>query len=169
MGSVSDGPRVPEHIEKRLTACARAARGGLKLAVVDALVLCESYRRPPPAWLVEEVAQLVSSLTTKIEIKRRRQDMIHFARWDAVRELCDRRDEFEQRKDDRAKTWDNRYAAVSELFEGTIAAGAPDTIKDSYQFVGREVEEGRGWRFYHADPRIDPTSDPHWLCKVRQK
>jgi hypothetical protein len=133
------------------------------LAIIDALVLCESCRRPPPAWLVEAVAQLVDTSTTPLERKRRRELMIHFARWDAVRELCDRRDEFEECGDDRARTWENRYAAVSELFEGTLAAGVPDTIKASYQFVQTEVEEGRGWQFYLADPSVDPTSNLHVL------
>jgi hypothetical protein len=140
------------------------------LAVVDALALCASHRRPPPLWLVEEVAQLVEASTTPIDKKRRRHDMVHLARWDAVKELCDRRDEFEERGDDRARTWDNRYVAVSELFEGTPAAGEPDTIKASYQFVEREVREKRGWRFYIAEsPDIDPASDPNWVTKGRQE
>jgi hypothetical protein len=156
-------------LEERLAACAKAARGGLKLALLDALVLCASHRRPFPGWLVEELVQLVDSSISPFDKKRRRQDMVHFTRWDAVMELCDRRDEFDRRGDDRARTWEKRYAAVSDLFEGTPAAGEPATIKDSYQFVEREIRDGRGWRFYRADPRIDPTSDPHALTAPRQE
>ncbi|MGC2338824.1 MAG: hypothetical protein WA625_24145 [Pseudolabrys sp.] len=96
-----------------------------------------------------------------LEKRRRRQDMVHFTRFDAVTELRERRHGLlAQHNDDRGSTWEKCYAAVAELLEGTKAAGTEGTIKASYQYVKREIEEGRGDRFLLMDRRIDETSDP---------
>jgi hypothetical protein len=69
--------------------------------------------------------------------------MIHFARWDAVRELRDRKGE-----DGIPKTWEDAYELASEYFEGSEAAGSARTMKESYQLVRRHLNEGSGGRYY---------------------
>jgi hypothetical protein len=150
-----------------LAACEKAWRSGLLLAVADAVEICRLSRQPPPDWLAEAVAVTVTKRMTKFERRRRRQDMIHLVRWDAVTELRERRHELlndprhdPDKPDDRGMTWEKCYAAVSELLAGTEAAGADDTIKASYIYVQRETEAGHGDRFLLIDRRIDETSDP---------
>src|SRR5262249_1064927 len=109
----------------------------------------------------------VAEQMSPIEKRRRREAMIHYARWDAVNELRERKDEILARGDNRGSSWEKRYGAVSELFEGTEAEGEPDTIKASYQWVEREIREGRSGQFMIVDPRIDPIGSP--VSKKRKR
>ena len=146
--------------EERLATCERAWReSSLGLIVVDAVEICASYGRPPPRWVIEAVASLADAGMTQSEKNRRQQDTIDLMRWEAVKELRERRKElYHQMGDDRGHTWDNAYAAVSEMLERTPAACGEDAVKTSYKYVEREMREGRGARFYIADPRLDSTS-----------
>lgn len=155
-----------------LAACEKAWRSGLRLAVADAVEICRLYRQAPPDWLADAVATTITQSMTKIEKRRRHEDMKHYTRWDAVAELRQRRHELLQLSrsvplpgghfvdDDRGSTWEKCFIAVSKLLEGTEAAGSEATIKASYQYVKHEIEVGRGDRFLLVDPRIDATSDP---------
>ena len=69
-----------------LATMERAWRAGLLLAVADAVSICRSHHVPPPPWLVEASAKVAALGITKAQWRRRRENMIHFTRWDAVKE-----------------------------------------------------------------------------------
>jgi hypothetical protein len=136
----------------------KAYHQGLLLAAADAVLICHMWRQPPPDWLPDAVAVAISRRTTKIEKKRRRQDMIHYARWSAVQALRERRNELlRDFGDDSGMTWEKCWAMVSTLLENTDAAGSEDTIKASYALVQRDGGTGR---FLMLSPRIDETCGP---------
>ncbi len=139
--------------ERELRHMEQAWRAGVADALTDAVDWCETFGEPPPRWVSQGVRAIVAGHVG--EQKRpgrlgnvkaaRRQDMIHFARWDAVKEC-------RERKGQRGipDTWEKCYAAVSEMLEGTLAEGAEETIKASYQLVERRGREGDGLRYYVA-------------------
>lgn len=158
-----------------LAACERAWRTGLQLAVADAVEICRSYRQPPPDWLADAVASIVTSQMSALDRKRRRADLVHHVRWDAVTELRERRFDLLALSravprplpsvrfadhargltptpvrfvdDVRGLTWEAVFEAVSEELRGTEARGSARVIKASYQLVQREIRAGRGARF----------------------
>lgn len=144
-------------VTDQLRACENAWREGSLPALAKAIQLCHRYERPLPAWAVHGALAAVSAQFDASTAGRRgrlanrkvahQQDMIHYARWDAVKELRDRREEL----GGIASTWEEAYAAVAELLEGTEAAGSEATIKRSYQLVERAFRNGEGARFYQAD------------------
>jgi hypothetical protein len=132
---------------EQLAACEKAWRAGLLLAVTKGLEICRLYRQPPPGWIVGAVAKVVKERMTKFERRRYRQDLIHYERFDAVRELRERRHELAKLGDNRGASWERAYDAVSDLLKGTRAAGSADTVKASYQYVQTEFKAGRAGRF----------------------
>ena len=133
-----------------MKSCEAAWRHGVTAAAVQALEYCRDCARPPPDWLVLAVQTIARTNETPAQAKRREADAIHFARYDAVQELRARRDEFALRGDDRAATWDSIFAAVTELLEGTDAAGGPDAVRRSYELVKRDMAAGRGAKYFQA-------------------
>ena len=138
--------------ERELRQMEQAWRAGVADALTDAVAWCECFGEPPPRWVSLGVRAVVAGHGKQKVPGRlgnvkaaRRQDMIHFARYDAVTECRDR-------KGQRGipTTWPECYAAVSEMFEGTEAAGREETIKASYQLVARRMREGDGLRYYTA-------------------
>jgi hypothetical protein len=130
------------------------------LAVVDAIAICRLYRQPPPEWLEEAVASIVDDRLSKDQKRRRREAMIHYTRSDAVSELYERRKELLVNfNDDRGRTLERCYEAVSERFEDTEAGGSVETIRKSCQIVAKETKEGRGGQYMIFGPRLDSSSD----------
>jgi len=137
--------------ERELRHMEQAWRAGVADALTDAVAWCECFGEPPPRWVSQGVLALVAGHVGEQKgpgrlgnVKAtRRQDMIHFARWDAVTECRDR-------KGQRGipTTWPECYAAVSEMFVGTEAEGAEETMKASYQLVARRMREGDDLRYY---------------------
>ena len=140
---------------EKLAAYEKAWRDGLQLAVVAALETCRLYRQPPPEWVSGAVAKVVQGRMTKLERRRRRQNLIHYERYDAVVEWRERRHELSKLGDDQRTSWERAYTAVSELLKGTPAAGSEDTIKASYQYVQKEIKAGRGGQFMILSPLVD--------------
>ena len=70
--------------------------------------------------------------------------MVDCTRWGLVRDLRERRHEFD---DDRGTTWEKCYSAVSEELKGTIAAGGSDAIKASYNHVQQALKNGQAGYF----------------------
>jgi hypothetical protein len=143
-----------------LAYCEKAWLAGISPAVADAVAICRTYRQAPPAWLVEAVITVAKASLTPVETRRRRENMIHLTRWDAVRDLRDRRHQLlEQHGDNRGTSWERCFAAVSEYLEDTEAAGSESTIRASYDIVQRAIRAGRGGEFLLVNRRIDETSD----------
>jgi hypothetical protein len=139
-------------LARELGSAQRAWKQGNERGLRQALLLCERFHRPLPRWAT---AGLLSLLDGEKAVKNwtgrharaataSAEDMKHFTRWDAVREMRDRQPELASI----ASTWDATYAAVAELLEGSEAAGTEETIARSYKLVQREMRAGRGGRFY---------------------
>jgi hypothetical protein len=79
--------------EQHLEHCERAWRAGVLMAISEAVATCRMYCEPPPEWLAEAVAGLVHRRQTAAEKRRHWENYIHYARWDAVKELRERADE----------------------------------------------------------------------------
>ena len=122
-------------------------RDGSPAAVIHAVQLCAEYERPMPSWLVKAVIELAKDRISDRDRRNFRNKQIHYARWDAVVELRERRlQQMAEHGDDRAMTWPNAYVAVSELLEGSPAAGSPEAVEFSYKLVQREMS-GLGGQF----------------------
>ncbi len=127
--------------QRQMLKCERAWNTGAAEAVYDAMNECVRFNRAPPTWLLKAVETLARRDVR--DKPTRRQDMVHFERWDAVRELRDRKGE-----PGIPNTWEECYERVSEYFQGTPAAGSPETIRASYKLVRKNMEEGRASRYY---------------------
>jgi hypothetical protein len=79
--------------DQHVATCERAWRAGVLEAVREALSACLIYQEPPPQWLLEAVAGLIRQQHTPAYLKRRHELAVHYARFDAVRELSERADE----------------------------------------------------------------------------
>jgi hypothetical protein len=165
--------RAASHCAAALAPRERAWRLKLPnapLAVADAVLLCEFYGQPPPPWVAAAVIEMASKTMPQIDVKRHREDMKHWVRWEAVKELRERKDQlYADFGDERGTAWDRVWPAVSELFEKTPANGSPPTIKASYLYVETELKEGRGARFLFVDRRIDPDNDPRVLTAKKHR
>ncbi len=142
-----------------LATCERAWYSGSLLALADAVILCSKAEQSLPDWTVRAVVKILAARFSGKDHKRRgrlarldkahRQDMIHYTRWDAVTELRDRQPELASI----ARTWVQTYEAVSELLEGTLAAGSAKTIQNSYQLVQRAMRKKKGAGQYYIPSR----------------
>ena len=142
-----------ERFEGKLAMCERAWQAGNFPVLIDAIILCARYGRPPPQWAtianLEVLIERYEGITRKkrgrigsVPKNEYRQRQIHYERWDAVRELRDRKAEL---KDVGCEpTWDAVYENASRILKCTYAAGSPDVIKRSYQMVQRAMKEGQG-------------------------
>jgi hypothetical protein len=128
-------------VERELRLCEQAWQSGVSQAVADGLAWCERHKLPPPPWLCNAVRVLVER--DVIGAADRKWDMIHYRRWDAVRELRDRKGEHGI-----PKTWPECFAAVSQHFEGTEAGGSAETIRASYNLVTKRMRSRHAHRYY---------------------
>jgi len=113
---------------------------GVDVAVGEALRCCRQFQQVPPGWLVDAVTQLVTESPRETAKRRKRHaaDMLHYERWDCVNELRERKSELPE-----GKTWDLAYDAASEMLRGTAAGGSPESMRQSYRRVARDLREGR--------------------------
>lgn len=139
-----------EHMKR----CEAAWRAGVSLAVAEAVSICRIYQHLPPPWLDEAVAQIVEQKQTPAEAQEYLFNMKHYTRWDAVKELRERKAEFLERGDTRAATWDNIFSAVSEVLADTAFAGGRDAIEKSYKEVERDMREGKAAKYFTPFIRI---------------
>src|SRR4029450_1168119 len=113
-------------------------------ALAAALVLCSKGRAALPDWAATGVQQVLATL-----IGTTPDYMMHYTRWEMVRELRDRKAElfaaqrvyarkhhsaYEPRYDFKP-TWDAAYENASKASAGTPYEGSADTIKKSYQLI----------------------------------
>jgi hypothetical protein len=91
--------------------------------------------------------------------KRHQRDIIDYMRWDAVTELHTREGDLiipppgrpsERRRigDEYGTSWLKHYRAASKILAGSIAAGGPGAVKQSYGRVQRNLKSGRGGRYF---------------------
>ena len=168
--SSNEGPdlSLDELHERELGRSERAWRGGsVPTALVDAIILCHKARKPIPLWTAQGAVTLIMMLMRGKSLKthgrlahpmrRYRSAMIDYERWDAVKELEDRRHELvavvqalsDNERDQRPAfanleheaSVGSRCEAVAELFEQTNnrAKGSPETILRSYKKVNRAM------------------------------
>jgi hypothetical protein len=120
----------------RLDQFERNWRAGDLVAPAEAARLCRLYQQPIPRWLENAFATLVVQHMPNDEKRDRRAFNNHRRRWETVRELGERQQQLlEQFNDDRGKTWEMRWKAVSEILDGTEAAGSPETVRASYKLI----------------------------------
>jgi len=121
----------------RLTPKCRAGDGP---AIAEAVYRCRVHKQPPPDWLADAVAKLADRRMPDQERRLRHVFATHRERWEAVVELRECSDalkacSIELRNDDRGKTLEKCFAAVSEALANTDAAGSAETIKASYYLI----------------------------------
>lgn len=131
---------------RELECLERAYADGSNSALAAAVKLCGVSRQPLPKWVSNGV---LLALKEKNTGKRGRptNDQTHYIRWDAVRELRDRREEL---ADTYKPTWEAAYQYVSDMLRGTEAQGEPHSIEASYKKVERIFRKGAGARFYQT-------------------
>jgi hypothetical protein len=140
-------------VDRKLEDLERAWRDGNFAALSAAMKCCRKHERTPPDWLVEGVEEVctvrgqaggLGRLGAREEADR--QNRIHYMRWDAIKELHARKHELANII---KPTWEEAYIAAARGLRGTIAAGAPDTMKASYQIVQKAFKNGQGARRFY--------------------
>jgi len=129
------------YVRRELARCEQAWKAGIKDAVSDAVALCSDFRCQIPHWLSQAVNDALAG--KGLSDAKRQQDLVHYVRWDAVRELRDRKGE-----DGIPRSWEKCYAHASDILKGTKAEGAPETIRASYKRVAQEMRERLAQRYY---------------------
>jgi hypothetical protein len=117
---------------RRMYLLERDWRAGDLPAAAEAARLCWLHRQPLPEWLADAVAALVDRGMTDAEKRDRRALAIHLARWEAVKELRERRQQLlEEHDDDCGTSWERVWPAVSDI----LAAGSDETVRASYKLI----------------------------------
>ena len=148
---------IDAFLEQKIATCERAWHAGSFPALMDVIALCKRYSRPLPQWAADGALKALAERYEGAGGEKRgclaslknehRQRYIHYSRWDAVRELRDRRRELADRCE---PTWDAVYENASKVLQGTVAAGGPDAVKKSYKRVAQAFREGRGAEYHMA-------------------
>jgi hypothetical protein len=140
-------PRAAEQIYgERLRVFKRSWDDGSLAALADAVQLCRQWEIPLPDWVADGVQRMLAEpkLCAKLMATERRNN-IHYTRWDAVRELRDRRGELAAAG--YRPSWNDAYCNAAEKLADTEAAGSPAAVAKSYQKVEKLFRVGRGARF----------------------
>jgi hypothetical protein len=125
------GEQEREHIARRLDLLEHDWRRGDLLAAAEAARLCRLYRQPPPPWLVNAIATLVDQHMTDAEKRDRRAFDDHRDRWEAVRELRERRHQrLEQFNDGRGMRWEKIWRHVADV----LGCGE-EAVRRSYRLI----------------------------------
>jgi hypothetical protein len=116
---------------RQINRLERRWRAGDLVAPSEAAQLCRHYQQPPPKWLVDAVTRLINERMSDAEKRDRHAFAIHFTRWEAVKELRERRDQLlEEHGDDRGKRWEKIWRHVAD------ALGCKEeTVRSSYRLI----------------------------------
>jgi hypothetical protein len=166
-----------ERFERQMTRCRNAWEAGVSLAVKEAVTCCRIYQRAPPEWLDLAVATVFDQRQSKQEAAQYCDDMVHYTRWDAVKELQARAAELcelalRRHRDKRSElelvlisgwrpnavegeqiTLETCFDAVSILLKPTAAKGGSRAVENSYYIVEHAIEAGQGARYFLAAGR----------------
>ena len=134
----SDATYINAAVEARhrrdLEAALERLRDGDLTAVSEATRLLWLLDRVPRE-LVEASQELVIRAMAEDEKRARRDYRIAVTRWEALKELRERRHELARAGDDRGTSWPKARAAASKALRGTEARGSAGTIKYSYELI----------------------------------
>jgi hypothetical protein len=157
-----------------------------ELAVAAAIHYCTTHRLPAPQWLIDEAGNVLFSLLRHVKQEKRgrasgavaryRQDMIDYARWDAVREVREKQIEVRKQVDELrsnpsvpkalleerekmlfwvGRHWLRAYECAAMVLRGTNAAAGPDAMKASYLRVTRNNQDpSQSLRYHLFDPIV---------------
>ncbi len=134
----------PVQLHRRyLRRCESGWRSGVVAALIDAVEYCTHNTLPPLPWIADGVRALGSNsiLPKRPGRGSYTEDMKDYVRFIRVFELMIGLN---------PPTWEESYWRVSEELEGTEYAGAPDTIKKSYQRVKKRMSKNLG-RYYVSE------------------
>jgi hypothetical protein len=172
--------------ETRLDDFKEMYRSGGAMAVPAALDYCAQHGLVAPAWLANASADLFCKIlrldTPKTKgrsngfVTRLRQDMIDYARWDAVCEVLDKQKkielqfaelrtlskvppkilkEREKMRDRLGHTLDRAFECAEEILAKTRAGGGLDTIERSYRKVEKAFKNpNQAMRYHLLDSRF---------------
>jgi len=130
--------------ERRLREHEAAWQSGDARALSDAIDLCEFHKTRLPQWVREGVR----AFTEDKRDKPTRQDDVHFARWDVVREIRDRQEELDAQGYNTKWTDGAVYETASKALRGSTAQGSKDAIRRSYKLVQKALKDGQFQRFW---------------------
>jgi hypothetical protein len=178
---MSDNTSVSLIHSERLASFERMWNSGVAVGVVAALDYCVEYNVHQPPWLTKAARDLLCDAVVKHKSTRRgrasgylarfRQDMIDYARWNAVVWARENQQEVRRQVDvmrsfsdvplnysqDRGKllgwlgsTLERAYECAAMTLEGTSAYAGPDAIKKSYFTVQRNLRSPRTAYRYHV-------------------
>ena len=140
-----EGVRATYH--RRMAAREKAwAQTGDPAAIGEAAVYTFSHRQPQPKWLCEAIVELTAAVRTKSQVKRARDNQIHFQRYELVRDakyIIEYTDGRGRRRDRPGITWDRAYETAAKALAGSPAAGDEDTMRASYMRVKADLKQGR--------------------------
>ena len=157
-----------------------------ELAVAAAIHYCTEHEFPAPQWLIDEAGNVLFSLLSHAKqgkrgrasgaVARYRQDMIDFARWEAVREVREQQVEIREQVEElraisgapksmlqeREKMlnwvghdWLRAYDCAAMILRGTDAAAGPDAMKASYLKVAQNNQDpSQALRYHVFDPVV---------------
>ena len=159
-----------KYLRGRLEIYERAYRAGVHLALYEALALCRIESSSPEGWMLDAMLEFMEEHIGRVpqgrgrtgnRLARIRQDLVHYARWDAVKEVRDyqeaQRRALDKLKDLDLSEADRRHVAgqirsfgatfeealdhASKLLKGTPAGGSRETMRASYWKVHRAMRK----------------------------
>ena len=100
--------------------------------IVEALILSLLHRQPQELWLTEAACDLALKGRTKGYETRARNALKRLMRYQAVRDA--------KRS---GRTWEEAYEHAANVLAETTARADPDTMRDTYAKVAKDLKEGR--------------------------
>ena len=145
--------------QRRMGACEEAWKNtGDPAAIGEAEAWSFSHRQPHPRWLCDAIMELTVARRAKSQVKRARDNQIHFQRYELVRDakyIMEKASDGQWRRRDRpGMTWDRAYEIAAKALAGSPAAGDEDTMRGSYKRVCADLKRGHHG-LYHFFQTLD--------------
>lgn len=184
---------VEEFHQQKLESLETMGRGGSLIATSAALAYCDKHGLPLPSWFIGPAAQITSESLRKNKrgklgrsagpLDRHRQNMIDFARYDAVCEVREKQKELPRELEQlrylsnvpagmvenkqkmsawTGQTLEKAFQCASMILAETSAFGGPDAVKISYFKVKEAMLIPEQAYRYHA-------LEPEFLASLNMK
>ena len=149
-------PAILAGFEVRLERCRRVWEAtGDPAAVSDAVEWTSQYQQTIAPWLKEAIVQALMRTRSKARTQQHRIDMKHFLRWRFLKDLKGR-----YIKDPAGHTrwewnppgkpsWEKAREMVSQELAKCGDHVGPDAVQDSYDLVQKDMEAGRGGKYFY--------------------